>query len=215
MLKLYSFTQSSASYRVRIVLALKGVEVEIIPISLIDNIHLTTEYKAINPQQRVPFLVDGETNIAQSLAIIDYLEEMYPNPSIYPENMGERAKCRAFAHVIASDIFPLQNLGLRRKLTNDFGLDEIGQAEWCAYWISKGFTALEAELEAQNKSVINTGFLFGDYPTLADICLVPQMRNARRYGVELAKFPRLVEYDAKAAAHLAFKVSAPEMQGFK
>lgn len=211
MLKLYSFAQSSASYRVRIGLALKGIDAEIIPISLLENFHQSDEYRAINPQARVPFLVDSENKLSQSLAILDYLEELHPSPSIYPQSPLERAKCRAFAHVIASDIFPLQNLGVRRKLAADFGQNEDGQANWCAFWIDKGFAALERELEAENKTADN-GFLFGQYPTIADICLVPQMRNARRYKVDLAKFPRLVGFDAIASAHIAFSATAPEAQ---
>ncbi len=210
-MKLYSFAQSSASYRVRIVLALKGIEAQIIPISLLDNSHQTPEYITINPQGRVPFLVDGDNGLSQSLAIIDYLEEKFPNPSIYPIDSIARAHCRAFAHVIASDIFPLQNLSTRRKLTSDFSQDENGQADWSRFWIAKGFAALETELERENKTSEN-GFLFADYPTLADICLVPQMRNARRYGVDLSQFPRLVGFDAKAAAHSAFISTSPETQ---
>ena len=210
-MKLYSFAQSSASYRVRIVLALKGLAAEIIPISLLDNSHQTPEYIAINPQGRVPFLVDNENGLSQSLAIIDYLEELHPTPSVYPNDAIARAKCRAFAHVIASDIFPLQNLSTRRKLASDFSQDENGQATWCKHWITKGFAALEAELARENKSAEN-GFLFADYPTLADICLVPQMRNARRYGVDLAQFPRLVGFDAKASGHDAFILTSPENQ---
>lgn len=210
-MKLYSFAQSSASYRVKIVLAIKGLSAEIIPISLLDNSHQTPEYIAINPQGRVPFLVDGENGLSQSLAIIDYLEELHPAPSIYPNNAELRAKCRAFAHVIASDIFPLQNLSTRRKLAADFAQTEEGQAKWCRDWIAKGFAALEAELERENKNA-ESGFLFADYPTLADICLVPQMRNARRYGVDLSQFPRLVGFDKKASSHEAFISTSPENQ---
>lgn len=210
-MKLYSFAQSSASYRVRIGLALKGLVAEIIPISLLDNSHQSEEYRAINPQGRVPFLLDGAQGLSQSLAILDYLEETNPKPSIYPETAYERAKCRAFAHVIASDIFPLQNLSTRKRLAADFGADEAAQANWSADWIAKGFASLEHELSRENKSADN-GYLFANYPTLADICLVPQMRNARRYGVDLSLFPRLVGFDAKASAHQAFVSTSPETQ---
>jgi maleylacetoacetate isomerase len=211
IMQLYTFAQSSASYRVRIGLALKGLKAESIPISLLDNSHQSDEYKAINPQGRVPYLVDGEVRLSQSFAILDYLEETQPNPSLYPIGAYARAKCRAFAHVIATDIFPLQNLSTRRKLAADFGADESVQAQWSAFWIAKGFAALEEELSRENKSVEN-GFLFADYPTLADICLVPQMRNARRYAVDLSLYPRLVAFDAKASAHEAFVATAPETQ---
>lgn len=212
MLKLYSFAQSSASYRVRIALALKGLEAEIIPISLLDNSHQTPEYTRINPQTRVPFLIDGGNGIGQSLAIIDYLEEKFGGPSVYPKDVFIRAKCRAFSHAIAADIFPLQNLSTRRKLAADFNQSEEGQALWSKYWIEKVFASLETELESENKSANNNGYLFAEYPTLADICLVPQMRNARRYKVDLERFPRLVGFDEMAAKHEAFVISAPEAQ---
>lgn len=211
MLVLHTFSHSSASYRVRIALALKGLSWRTAPVSLLKNEHQSESYLALNPQARVPCLETPQGLLTQSLAIIDWLEETSPDPSLYPACAFERARCRAFAHVIATDIFPLQNLGARRKLGAEFGADDARQAQWSADWIAKGFAALEAET-AQRGWTPGRGFLFGTAPTLADICLVPQMNNARRYGVDLAAFPLLSAADSVARAHPAFVSTAPEAQ---
>jgi maleylacetoacetate isomerase len=211
MFKLHTFAHSSASYRVRIVMALKGLNWDAVAVSLRDNEHKDPSFVAINPQSRVPALETEKGVLTQSFAIMDWLEETYPQPSIYPSDAWERAQCRAFAHVIATDIFPLQNLSTRQKLGTEFGADEARQAAWSGDWIINGFSALETETTARGWQAEH-GFLFGDYPTLADICLVPQMNNARRYGVDLAPFPLLVAADAKARAHPAFVATAPETQ---
>jgi maleylpyruvate isomerase len=211
MLQLHTFSQSSASYRVRVALALKGVASESHAVSLIANDHLSEAYQALNPEGRVPAIVTEQGVLTQSFAIMDWLEDTIPQPSLYPADPWQRALCRAFAHAIASDIFPVQNLGVRRKLTADFGADEARTIQWCADWIAKGFLALEAET-AKRGWHDGQGYLFGPTPTLADICLVPQMNNARRYGVDLAPFPLLVAADAKARAHPAFFTTAPETQ---
>ena len=212
MLQLHTFSHSSASYRVRIALALKGLAWESIPVSLIRNDHLSAHYQALNPQARVPTLVTDRGSLTQSLAIIDWLEEIHPAPSLYPADAWVRAQCRAFAHAIASDIFPVQNLGVRRKLEAEFGADTDAQAQWCADWIAKGFKALEQET-ARRGWTLDQGYLFDTNPTLADICLVPQMNNARRYGVDLGPYPLLVAADAQARVHPAFATTAPETQG--
>jgi len=211
MLQLHAFSHSSASYRVRIGLALKGVASESHAVSLIANDHLSEAYRALNPEGRVPALVTEHGVLTQSFAILDWLEDTIPEPSLYPKDVWQRALCRAFAHAIASDIFPVQNLGVRRKLAADFGADEARTTQWCAEWIAKGFAALEAETAKRGWSP-DQGYLYDTTPTLADICLVPQMNNARRYGVDLAPFPRLVAADAKARAHPAFVATAPETQ---
>lgn len=210
-MKLYSFSQSSASWRVRIALALKGIDAQIIPIDLVNSQHLSDEYKSLNPQGRVPYFIDGDFALSQSLAILDYLEEKYGGVSIYPQSMENKALCRAFAHHIAVDIFPLQNLSTRRKLKNDFALNELGQAKWCAYFIERGFEGLENYLMQINANP-QKGFMFAPWPTLAEICLVPQMRNARRYEADLKRFPLLCAYDEKASKHEAFVKTAPETQ---
>jgi maleylacetoacetate isomerase len=180
-------------------------------VSLIANDHLSEAYRALNPEGRVPAIVTEQGVLTQSFAIMDWLEDTIPQPSLYPSDPWQRALCRAFAHAIASDIFPVQNLGVRRKLTADFGADEARTIQWCAEWIAKGFVALEAETAKRGWDE-EQGYLFGPTPTLADICLVPQMNNARRYGVDLAPFPLLVSADAKARAHPAFVTTAPETQ---
>jgi maleylpyruvate isomerase len=204
MFKLHSFSHSSASLRVRTVLALKNIAWERAEVSLIRNEHQATPYVSLNPQQRVPALETPHGLLTQSLAIIDWLEDTYPEPSIYPADAFVRAQCKAFAHVIGSDIFPVQNLGVRRKLGAEFGADEARQAQWCADWIAKGFAALETET-AQRGWSPDDGYLFADHVTLADICLVPQMNNARRFGVDLSRFPLLLAADANARAHQAFE----------
>jgi maleylacetoacetate isomerase len=180
-------------------------------VSLIANDHLSEAYRALNPEGRVPAIVTEQGVLTQSFAIMDWLEDTIPQPSLYPKDPWQRALCRAFAHAIASDIFPVQNLGVRRKLTADFGADEARTIQWCAEWIAKGFVALEAETAKRGWDE-EQGYLFGPTPTLADICLVPQMNNARRYGVDLAPFPLLIAADAKARAHPAFVTTAPETQ---
>ncbi len=212
MIKLHTFAQSSASYRVRIVLALKGIDWAAQAVSLMDNQHQSPDFLKINPQGRVPALITDAGVLSQSFAIMDWLEETYPDqPSIYPKDPWQRAQCRAFAHVIATDIFPLQNLGARRKLGSDFGADEADQAAWSAHWITRGFHALEIETAARGWTP-ERGYLFGEAPSLADICLVPQMNNARRFKVDLSPFPLLVAADAKARAHEAFVSTAPATQ---
>lgn len=211
MLQLHTFSHSSASYRVRIALALKGVTSDSHFVSLIANDHLSDPYRTLNPEGRVPAIVTENGVLTQSFAIMDWLEDTIPEPSLYPSDIWQRALCRAFAHAIASDIFPVQNLGVRRKLAADFGADEARTTQWCAEWIAKGFAALEIETAKRFWSP-EQGYLFGPLPTLADICLVPQMNNARRYGVDLTPFPLLVAADAKARAHPAFITTAPETQ---
>jgi maleylpyruvate isomerase len=212
MLHLHTFAQSSASYRVRIVMALKGLQWDASAVSLLANEHQGSDYLKINPQGRVPALITDQGVLAQSFAIIDWLEETYPDrPSIYPVDAWQRAQCRAFAHTIATDIFPLQNLSTRRKLEAEFGADDARQAQWSNDWISSGFKALETET-ATRGWVADKGYLFGDTPTLADICLVPQMNNARRFKLNVTSYPLLVAADAKARAHSAFVTTAPETQ---
>jgi maleylacetoacetate isomerase len=211
MITLHTFSHSSASYRVRIVLAFKGLTWDSASVSLRGNAHQSAAYLGLNPQGRVPALETDQGLLTQSFAIMDWLEDSHPTPSIYPVDAWQRALCRAFAHVIATDIFPLQNMSTQVKLGGEFGADEARQAQWCRDWIARGFAALEEETTRRGWSPQH-GYLFADYPTLADICLVPQMNNARRYEVDLSPYPLLVAADAKARAHKAFVSTAPETQ---
>ena len=165
----------------------------------------------MNPNQRVPALVLGDgTVLTQSMAILAFLDEMLPAPALLPADPVERARCRAFASVITEDIFPVQNLGVRQKLGAEFGADTDRQAQWCADWIVRGFAGLERETARRDWA--SGRFLFGESPTLADICLVPQMRNAVRYQVDLTPFPLLVAARDHAMEHPAFAETAPETQ---
>jgi maleylpyruvate isomerase len=211
MFQLYTFSHSSASYRVRIAMALKGLSWESHGVSLRAGAHRDPEYLALNPQGRVPALSTPDGLLTQSLAIIDWLEDTQAGPSLYPKDPFARAQCRAFAHVIATDIFPLQNLSTRQKIGAEFDADEARQGQWCCDWIASGFSALEAQLTLEDRPHPGQ-YLYADTPTLADICLVAQMNNARRYGVDLTPFPTLVAADAMARAHPAFVATAPETQ---
>jgi maleylpyruvate isomerase len=210
MLKLYDYWRSSAGYRVRIGLALKGADYESIPVNigLGADENLRPAYRAINAQARVPVLQTPQGVLTQSLAILDWLDATYPAPPFVPSDPWPRAQVRSFALTIATDIHPLNNTSVLGRLKSQFGADEAAIGEWYRHWISVGFEALEAQARARPE----TPFVFGDTPTLADICLVPQMANARRLKTDLAPFPRLVAYDERARAHPAFIKAAPENQ---
>jgi maleylacetoacetate isomerase len=202
---LYDYYRSSASYRVRIALNLKGIAYESVPIDLAGGAQKATDYRARNPQGFVPMLeIDGE-RITQSLAIIDALDHRVCEPRLVPENPSGRARVLAMALTIACDIHPLNNLRVLKYLVGPLGQDDDAKLGWIAHWIREGFAALEAEAaETAGR------FLFGDAPTVADICLVPQMYNARRFDVPLDDFPRLVRIDAEANRLEAFAAAHPD-----
>jgi maleylacetoacetate isomerase len=206
--KLYSYFRSSAAYRVRIALNLKGIAYDTIPIHLIkDGGHnKRPEFRAVNPQMRVPVLVtpQGDT-IIQSLAIIEYLDETHPQPPLLPKDPIARAKVRALAELIACDIHPLNNTSPLRYLKRDMGQDQSAIDTWYHHWVLSGFEALEA--------MIGEGpYLCGKEVTLADTCLVPQVANARRLKVPLDKFPKIVAADAACLKLAAFDKARPENQ---
>lgn len=210
MLKLYSFWRSSASYRVRIALELKGLRYEYVPVSLTRDggEQHKPEYRALNPQGRVPLLVDGDFKVAQSMAILDYLESVKPDPALQPREPRLRARVLAFCHAIVSDIQPLQNMGPVLLLGERFGADEAQRAAWMRHWIQVGLEALERE----RAGLPDAAFAFGDAPTWADCVLVPQVYNAERWKCDLGKFPRLYALAQRLRELPAFAAAHPDRQ---
>jgi maleylacetoacetate isomerase len=210
VLTLYSFWRSSASYRVRIALSLKGLEYEYRPVHLVKDGGEQNQpaYRALNPQGRVPLLVDGDFRIAQSLAILDYLEAKSPQPALVPRDAQARARMLSFCHAIAADIQPLQNTGPVKALGDDFGATEEQKAAWVRRWIERGLAALEQERAGQPES----RYVFGDAPTWADCVLVPQVYNADRHGADHRKFPKLYALAQRLREEPAFAAAAPDRQ---
>jgi maleylpyruvate isomerase len=206
-MKLHGYFRSGAAYRVRIALNLKGVKVEHVSHHLRKGEQRAETYLAINPQGLVPALeLEDATVLTQSLAIIAWLDETYPEPPLLPGDPILRAKVRAFALAIACDIHPVQNLGVLKRLRR-LGLNEETVLQWAADVNADGLAACEAMLRNQEGP-----FCFGAAPTLADVCLVPQLGNARRYGADVQRFPRLLEAEAACEALPAFANAAPELQ---
>ncbi|MDF2383254.1 maleylacetoacetate isomerase [Nostoc ellipsosporum NOK] len=199
---LYDYFRSSAAYRVRIALNLKGVAYARRDVMLLENQQRSPEHLARNPQGFVPALeADGKV-ITQSLAIIEWLDARHPEPRLIPADPDARAAAMARALVVAADTHPLNNLRVMRRL-KEMGVDEEGRNAWTRHWITEGFAALEA-MAGDGR------FLGGDAPGIADLCLVPQMYNARRFETPLDAFPRLVAIDAAAAALPAFAAAHPD-----
>jgi maleylacetoacetate isomerase len=209
-MKLYDYWRSSAAYRVRIGLNLKGLDYETTTINLMaaKDERLGDEYAVKNPQGRVPAIEAEAGVLNQSLAILAYLDEIHPEPPLLPRDPWARAQVRAFALTIACDIHPLNNLSVLNRLKDQFAASEAAVSEWYRHWICVSFAALETQAEKRAK----THFTFADEPTLADICLVPQMYNARRFKTNLSLFPNLCIVDERARAHPAFAKAAPENQ---
>lgn len=210
-MKLYTFFRSSASYRVRIALNLKGLAYEQAPIHLRrgGGEQFSAAYKRINPQALVPALEDNGRVFTQSLAIIEYLEEKYPNPPLLPAAAADRALVRSMAMVIACEVHPIQNLRVLTLVKREYQQTDEQVNQWARHWIDLGLSALEQMILAQP----NRGkFCFGDTPTLADICLVPQLGNARRYGCDLAQYPTIVSIEKNCVTIPAFANAAPEKQ---
>ena len=207
-MKLYSYFRSSAAYRVRIALNLKGIAYETVSVHLVkDGGHnKRPEFRAVNPQMRVPVLVTpGGERLLQSLAIIEYLDETQPEPPLLPKDPVGRAKVRALADLIACDIHPLNNTSPLRYLKNTLGQEQSAIDAWYHHWVIEGFEALEALIEPGP-------YACGPQVTLADICLVPQVANARRLKVPLEKFPKIVAVDAACLKLPAFDRAQPENQ---
>ncbi|MBM4257881.1 MAG: maleylacetoacetate isomerase [Deltaproteobacteria bacterium] len=210
-MKLYNYFRSSASYRVRIALNLKGLSYEYIPIHLRrgGGEHLTPSYKAIHPQALIPTLEDNGRMLTQSLAILEYLEERYPSPPLLPRDHADRALVRSIALAVACEMHPLQNLRVLNYLQTTLHHTEAEAQAWGRHWITEGLVALEQMV----KTIPNrNGFCFGSTPTFADLCLVPQMVNARRFGCDLTACPTLVQIDSFCQTQPAFAKAAPETQ---
>jgi maleylacetoacetate isomerase len=215
-LRLYTYWRSSAAYRVRIALALKGLPYESVPKHLLRDggEQKQPDYLAVNPQGLVPALADDGFVVPQSLAICEYLEEIHPEPRLLPGSARDRAIVRGMALAIACDIHPLNNIAITQYLRTDLQADDAGVNRWVAHWITRGFTALERWVAtvAGGSRALDQRHCYGGQVTLADVCLVPQMYNARRFGVDVSAYPRLVA----ACAHLetlpAFVAARPENQ---
>jgi maleylacetoacetate isomerase len=203
-LRLYSYFQSSAAWRVRIALELKGVAHDIIPINLLAGEQRADDYAARNPSRLVPALEVGDVTLTQSLAIIEYLDERYPEPPLLPADSLRRAQVRSFAQHIACEVHPLNNLRVRKYLKTRLGQDDaFVRGEWYAHWITEAFGALEAMAEGPD-------YCFGDAVSLADIVLVPQVANARRFNVDLDPYPKLRGIAEHLETLPAFRAAQPD-----
>ena len=204
---LYEYWRSSAAYRVRIALHLKGVDYESRQVDLREGAQNSAEYRAVNPFGLVPMLVIEGHQLTQSLAILNYLDMRYPSRPLIPAVAPERAHVVAMALAIACDIHPLNNLRVLKYLKNELGHSQEEVDAWYRHWISEGLPALELQAKARSGA-----FLFGDNPTAADVCLVPQLYNARRYDVPLDDYPTLLRAEDKANKLDAFAAAHPDKQ---
>ena len=203
---LYGYFRSTAAYRVRIALGLKGLSADNRFIHLRKGEQTGAAYREINPAGLVPYWIEGDFRLAQSLAIIEYLDEKYPDPALLPKDAEARAIVRELAMVVCCDIHPVGNLRVLNRLI-ELGIDEAERTRWSQHWIETGFDAIEARL-----AQLPGPFALGDAPTLADIAIVPQVFNARRFGVDLAAYPRIRGIDEAAAKLDAFAAAEPGRQ---
>ena len=209
-MKLYEFSRSSASYRVRIALNLKNLSYEQVAVDLPGGEQLSAEFAGTNPAHLVPVLEEDGQRLTQSLAIIEYLDERWPQPALLPRSSAaDRAYVRQLALSIACDIHPLNNLRVLKYLVGPLGQDEAKKNEWARHWIGLGFAALEAQLAGSPRC---GAFCFGDTPTLADICLVPQIANAARVDTDMTPYPILRRIEQNCAALQAFQRAHPAAQ---
>jgi maleylacetoacetate isomerase len=201
---LHDYFRSSAAYRVRIALNLKGVDYVRRPVNLVEGEQKTGDYRALNPQGFVPMLEIDDLRLTQSLSIMVYLDQKYPEPLLMPRDPADGAHVRAMALAIACDSHPLNNLRVLKYLTK-LGIEQDQRDEWYRHWVAEGLEALEAMAAPRAGA-----FLFGDAPTIADVCLVPQLYNARRFDVPLAPYPTLRRADETASALPAFAAAHPD-----
>jgi maleylacetoacetate isomerase len=209
MMKLHGYWRSSAAYRVRIALNLKGVQVEHCPVHLINNggEQHSASYQLLNPSELVPTLEEGELSLNQSLAIIQYLEDSYPQTPLYPKDPAQKAAVMAFALDIACDIHPLNNLRVLQYLTGPLALSEAEKMQWIQHWLAVGFSALESRLQQTARR-----YCFGDQITVADLCLVPQVYNALRFQLDMTNYPQISAIYQRCNEVEAFAKAAPERQ---
>ena len=208
-MQLYSFFRSGTSHRLRIALNLKGLATEYVAVDLRTEAHQSAEYKALNPQGLVPTLVKDGKVMTQSPAIIEWLEETHPTPALLPTSPDDRAHVRALAAMVACDIHPINNRRILEYLRHTLKADEAAINTWCGHWITQGFDAYEAMLAADQR---RGAFSFGDRPGLADVYLVPQVESARRFKLDMARWPLITAVDAACMALAAFQKAAPAQQ---
>ncbi|WP_106003705.1 maleylacetoacetate isomerase [Magnetospirillum gryphiswaldense] len=210
-MRLYTYFRSSAAYRVRIALNLKGIDFQAVPVHLVRNggEHKSADYLALNPQGLVPALeTDGQV-LTQSLAILEYLDETHPDPALLPADPLGRARVRAIAQAIACDIHPINNLRVLQYLGGTLGLDQAAKDDWYRHWVETGLQAVEAMLAADRRTGV---FCHGDQPGLADCCLVPQVFNARRFNCDLTALPTIMRIAERCEQIDAFNQAAPAQQ---
>jgi maleylacetoacetate isomerase len=208
-LRLFGYGRSSAAYRVRIALNLKSLPYESVSVHLLEREQHSSRYATLNPHKLVPLLQTGDCLISQSLAIIEYLDETYPEPPLLPGDRGLRAKVRAFALSIACEIHPLNNLRVLQHLTGSMSLPDATKAAWYQHWIREGLAPLEQIVFTSRDA---GPFCFGNSPTIADLCLVPQLANARRTHCDLTQYPTLLGIEEHCLSLEAFRKAAPENQ---
>ena len=208
-MKLYNFFRSGTSHRLRIALNLKGLATDYVAVDLRVEAHLKDAFKSVNPQQLVPALDTGEQVLIQSPAIIEWLEEKYPTPALLPTQAEERAHVRALAAIVGCDVHPINNRRILETLRKQFGANEDAINAWCATWIGAGFDAYEALIAADTQ---RGRFSFGDSPGLADVYLIPQIESARRFKVDLSRWPLIAGIEQACNALEAFQKAAPGVQ---
>ena len=208
---LYDYFRSSAAYRVRIALNIKQLDAKQQSINLKpgDDVQHSEEYQKINPQGRVPYFVDGDFELGQSPAILEYLEESYPTPALLPQAIKDKAYVRQLAAIIGCDIHPLNNLSVLKYLKAEFNADKSAISKWYSSWIIDGFSAFEALLVSRRSNGL---FCFGNSTTLADLYLIPQVYNARRFEIDLTEFPTITSIEANCLTLESFQKAVPEAQ---
>lgn len=209
MIKIYGYFRSSAAFRLRIALNLKKITYDTVLVNLSTGDHLSDDFRKINPQGRVPALVVNDTIFTQSLAIMEYLEETYPTPAILPDGAVARCQVRAVANIIACDIHPLNNLAILKYLSSSLSASDEQKQDWYKHWVSEGFSAVETLLK---DSLSIGGFCYGNTPGLADICLVPQVFNAQRFGCDLSVYPNIERIFGACMEIEAFDLAQPSKQ---